>query len=642
MKWLPDKNDGSRKKQIIHNGGNYMKKYNKALAMLTASMLAITPMAAAGMTVFAASITVNKVTDDGTNRVYKAYPIITGTLAEDGQTLTAMQWNTNISRTNLETALKALDSTAFSGFSGTTTTPADFATMANNYVNDDDTKAQNLAKIFNDTSILPTTVGIELEKAGDTYTKTGLTDGWYLIKDESTLNKNGNVFSANILEVRGDTPAITPKFSLPTLTKKIVEGEDRVDCNTAAIGDVITYEITTKVPNMTGYNKYFFIVNDKLSPGLTYNPDSINISIEGVSGNLTKDANEDYTDYATDNADYYVKSSEYSIEDGTEIKIVFENFLENMKNKGVTAGKDVTITYTATLNKEANIVSTGENAGNPNTANLVYSNNPNHSYKGITDEDSTTPDYPDEPNPGTPGDPNNPTDVVGETPEDKVNTYTTAIRIKKVDQDGQPFNKDVEFTLRGAKLNKVQKVSGVTFAEDAAGTYWKLKTGTYTDVAPTTSGLSEAAKDKYANDGKKYKKVAAAGSELTATGSPLEIKSTVDAEGYITFYGLNAGEYELEETNHPNGYNKAETISFTINAENVSEDSCNWTKTGDEIGAYENDTHLFPITVINKKGATLPTTGGIGTKLFYIIGGLLVSGSLVLLITKKRMGAKEN
>ena len=125
-----------------------MKKYNKALAMLTASMLAITPMAAAGMTVFAASITVNKVTDDGTDRKYVAYPLITGTLAEDGQTLTAMQWNTNISRTNLETALKALDSTAFSAFSGTTTTPADFATMANNYVNDDDTKAQNLAKIF--------------------------------------------------------------------------------------------------------------------------------------------------------------------------------------------------------------------------------------------------------------------------------------------------------------------------------------------------------------------------------------------------------------------------------------------------------------------------------------------------------------
>ena len=607
-----------------------MKKYNKALAMLTASMLAITPMAA-GMTAFAASITVNKVADDGTERKYVAYPIVTGTLAQDGQTLTAMQWNNNIVRSNLETALKALDSTAFSAFSGTTTTPADFATMANNYVGVDDTKAQNLAKIFNDTSILPASEGIALEKAGDTYTKTGLTDGWYLIKDESTLNENGNVFSANILEVRGDTPAITPKFSLPTLTKKIVENNARVDFNTAAIGDIVHYEIKTKVPNVQGYNKYFFIVEDNLSGGLTYVEDSMNVSIKNVALSPDSDSNK-----STSTAgEYFIEKTGGTSGANTQIKVIFEDFLNYVKSNNLQAGDDITIRYDARLNEYANIVSTGTNAGNPNTANLVYSNNPNHSYTGDTDGNPDTPDSPDEP--GT-----NDNDFVGETPEEKVNTYTTAIRIKKVDQDGQPFNKDVEFTLRGAKLNKVQKVSGVTFEEDAAGTYWKLKTGTYTDVDPTTSGLSEAAKDNYSNDGKKYKKVAAAGSELTAAGSPLEIKSTVDEEGYITFYGLNAGEYELEETNHPNGYNKAETISFTINAENVSEDSCTWTKTGDEIGAYENDTHLFPITVINKKGATLPTTGGIGTKLFYIIGGLLVSGSLVLLITKKRMGAKEN
>lgn len=602
-----------------------MKKYNKALAMLTASMLAITPMAAAGMTVFAASITVNKVTDDGTERKYVAYPLITGTLAEDGQTLTAMQWNNNIIRTNLETALKKLDSTAFSAFSGTTTTPADFATMANNYVGEDDTKAQDLAKIFNDTNILPASGGIVLEKAGDTYTKTGLDDGWYLIKDESTLDKKGYVFSANILEVRGDTPAITPKFSLPTLTKKIVEGEDRVDCNTAAIGDIVHYEIKTKVPNVQGYNKYFFIVEDNLSGGLTYLEDSMNVSIKNAALLPDSDSNKSTSTVG----EYFIEKTGGTSGANTHIKVIFEDFLNYVKSNNLQAGDDITIRYDARLNEYANIVSTGTNAGNPNTANLVYSNNPNHNYTGDTGGN------PDEP--GT-----NDNAFVGETPKEKVNTYTTAIRIKKVDQDGQPFNKDVEFTLRGAKLNKVQKVSGVAFAEDAEGTYWKLKTGTYTDVAPTTSGLSEAAKDKYENDGKKYKKVAAAGSELTATGSPLEIKSTVDEEGYITFYGLNAGEYELEETKHPNGYNKAETISFTIKAENVSENSCTWTKTGDEIGDYENDTHLFPITVINKKGATLPTTGGIGTKLFYIIGGLLVSGSLVLLITKKRMGAKEN
>ena len=44
----------------------------------------------------------------------------------------------------------------------------------------------------------------------------------------------------------------------------------------------------------------------------------------------------------------------------------------------------------------------------------------------------------------------------------------------------------------------------------------------------------------------------------------------------------------------------------------------------------------------NKSGATLPETGGIGTTLFYVIGGLLVVGAGVLLVTKKRMGKAEN
>lgn len=621
MKWLPDKNDGSRKKQIIHNGGNYMKKYNKALAMLTASMLAITPMAAAGMTVFAASITVNKVTDDGTNRVYKAYPIITGTLAEDGQTLTAMQWNTNISRTNLETALKALDSTAFSGFSGTTTTPADFATMANNYVGEDDTKAQNLAKIFNDTNILPTTVGIELEKAGDTYTKTGLDDGWYLIKDESTLNENGNVFSANILEVRGNTPAITPKFSLPTLTKKIVEGENRVDCNTAAIGDIVHYEIKTKVPNVQGYNKYFFIVEDNLSGGLTYVEDSMNVSIKNVALSPDSDSNKSTSTVG----EYFIEKTGGTSGANTHIKVIFENFLNYVKSNNLQAGDDITIKYDARLNEYANIVSTGTNAGNPNTANLVYSNNPNHNYTGDTGGN------PDEP--GT-----NDNAFVGETPEEKVNTYTTAIRIKKVDQDGQPL-KGASFTLEGTKLKSVRVVTGSQFEQANDGTYWKLKNGSYTLTDP--SALSEKEQNKYESTTQKYKKIPANATVLNAEGEPLKITATVDDDGYLTFSGLNAGSYTLKETGVPSGYNKAEDIAFTLAAEVKDKDSATWTNSSNVFGRLDSDA-MFPTEIENVKGTTLPTTGGIGTKLFYIIGGLLVSGSLVLLITKKRMGAKEN
>ena len=598
-----------------------MKKYNKALAMLTASMLAITPMAAAGMTVFAASITVNKVTDDGIERKYVAYPLITGTLAEDGQTLTAMQWNTNISRTNLETALKALDSTAFSGFSGTTTTPADFAKMANNYVGEDDTKAQNLAKIFNDTNILPTTVGIELEKAGDTYTKTGLDDGWYLIKDESTLNENGNVFSANILEVRGNTPAITPKFSLPTLTKKIVEVENRVDCNTAAIGDIVHYEIKTKVPNVQGYNKYFFIVEDNLSGGLTYVEDSMNVSIKNVALSPDSDSKKSTSTVG----EYFIEKTGGTSGANTHIKVIFEDFLNYVKSNNLQAGDDITIKYDARLNEYANIVSTGTNAGNPNTANLVYSNNPNHNYTGDTGGN------PDEP--GT-----NDNAFVGETPEEKVNTYTTAIRIKKVDQDGQPL-KGASFTLEGTKLKSVRVVTGSQFEQANDGTYWKLKNGSYTLTDP--SALSEKEQNKYESTTQKYKKIPANATVLNAEGEPLKITATVDDDGYLTFSGLNAGSYTLKETGVPSGYNKAEDIAFTLAAEVKDKDSATWTNSSNVFGRLDSDA-MFPTEIENVKGTTLPTTGGIGTKLFYIIGGLLVSGSLVLLITKKRMGAKEN
>ena len=589
-----------------------MKKYNKALAMLTASMLAITPMAAAGMTVFAASITVNKVTDDGTERKYVAYPLITGTLAEDGQTLTAMQWNNNIIRTNLETALKALDSTAFSAFSGTTTTPADFATMANNYVGEDDTKAQNLAKIFNDTNILPTTVGIELEKAGDTYTKTGLDDGWYLIKDESTLNENGNVFSANILEVRGNTPAITPKFSLPTLTKKIVEGENRVDCNTAAIGDIVHYEIKTKVPNVQGYNKYFFIVEDNLSGGLTYVEDSMNVSIKNVALSPDSDSNKSTSTVG----EYFIEKTGGTSGANTHIKVIFEDFLNYVKSNNLQAGDDITIKYDARLNEYANIVSTGTNAGNPNTANLVYSNNPNHNYTGDTGGN------PDEP--GT-----NDNAFVGETPEEKVNTYTTAIRIKKVDQDGQPL-KGASFTLEGTKLKSVRVVTGSQFEQANDGTYWKLKNGSYTLTDP--SALSEKEQNKYESTTQKYKKIPANATVLNAEGEPLKITATVDDDGYLTFSGLNAGSYTLKETGVPSGYNKAEDIAFTLAAEVKDKDSATWTNSSNVFGRLDSDA-MFPTEIENVKGTTLPTTGGIGTIIFTATG-LSLMGIAVLLYKK--------
>lgn len=52
---------------------------------------------------------------------------------------------------------------------------------------------------------------------------------------------------------------------------------------------------------------------------------------------------------------------------------------------------------------------------------------------------------------------------------------------------------------------------------------------------------------------------------------------------------------------------------------------------------FEENTYEFETTIVNKPGKELPTTGGMGTTLFYVIGGLMVAGAAVLLVTKKRM-----
>ena len=91
---------------------------------------------------------------------------------------------------------------------------------------------------------------------------------------------------------------------------------------------------------------------------------------------------------------------------------------------------------------------------------------------------------------------------------------------------------------------------------------------------------------------------------------------TTVAEGDIVIWGVDAdSDYTLEEITPPDGYNKlGKEVKVTVNAGNNTR-----------------------IDVENQSGTELPSTGGIGTTLFYVIGGLLVVGATVVLVTKKRM-----
>lgn len=120
----------------------------------------------------------------------------------------------------------------------------------------------------------------------------------------------------------------------------------------------------------------------------------------------------------------------------------------------------------------------------------------------------------------------------------------------------------------------------------------------------------------------------------------------------FTFKGLDDGDYILTETVTPATYNTIEPIEFTVTADhNIVWDGVN--RTGVLTGLTGNtadgkvtftasaDKSELTTDVVNQSGATLPGTGGIGTTIFYVIGGLLMAAAAVLLITKKRMNSDK-
>lgn len=148
-----------------------------------------------------------------------------------------------------------------------------------------------------------------------------------------------------------------------------------------------------------------------------------------------------------------------------------------------------------------------------------------------------------------------------------------------------------------------------------------------------------------------------AGAEFTLTkllpnGETVLIESVKTNNGTtFTFKGLDDGKYTLTETKTPDKYNTISPITFTVKADHTiiwdgtNRDavltSLTGTKATGEITFTENKAEgSLTADVVNNKGSELPTTGGMGTTIFYVVGSILVLGAAVLLITKKRMSAR--
>lgn len=102
------------------------------------------------------------------------------------------------------------------------------------------------------------------------------------------------------------------------------------------------------------------------------------------------------------------------------------------------------------------------------------------------------------------------------------------------------------------------------------------------------------------------------------------------ASGVTTIYGLDNKIYYLKETFAPKGFNKlTDLVKVDLNGGNNLKAT--------KVGAEMDGSATGGVNVENKAGTTLPSTGGVGTTLFYVIGGLLMVCAVVLLVTKKRM-----
>lgn len=538
--------------------------------------------------VMALPVSVTVLAEDETPKYeYELYQIFTGDYA--GGVLSNVKWGTN----GTETPGKPVDEETLDELTG-----------VNN--RSDSQKLDVITKYVNWKTAPVTTQPTTDQNGNVTYT--GLATGYYLVKDKTGSVTGNDVYTTYVVQVTDGTLTFERKGDVPEVEKKIVEGELEVDTNEASIGDTITFQITGTLPdNFEDYKEYTYLFTDTLSKGLTYNENPVTVKV--VNGSTESDIT-DVTQY------FYIGAATDPATGETTLKVGMSDLkaLNNLENVTVNANSKIVVTYTATLNENAVIAG----AGNENKVKLSYSNDPNNSGDGTKN-----------PPPENPGEP---TEPAGETPEQKTTTYTTELTILKNDGEGKILT-GAEFTLTGAGVN-IAVITGDVYVVKEDGEYWKLKDGTYTKTAPTIGGDSDN-QNSYDNVSTKYAKETRA----TVAGKGTTEKSVsayVNSEGEVTFSGLGAGTYIITETKTPAGYNTIAPITFTITFDAGTQ---KFATNNENIKVGEDN--MLDTTIVNQSGSTLPSTGGMGTTIFYILGAILVVGAGILLIVRRRMNTKK-
>lgn len=329
---------------------------------------------------------------------------------------------------------------------------------------------------------------------------TGLALGYYLL--DSSM---GTICS---LDTTNPEVTVKEKNDKPTIEKQVQENStgDWGDRNDASIGEVVNFRsFITCQPGTVDY-----VFTDTMSAGLTLNPGSIIVTApEGKTITPKVSTN---------------------VENGTIVINFDDKEIAAIAGDRDTAAeqKQITITYSATLNENAVIAG----AGNDNNVELAYKSDPNDTSRKDNDDTKT-------------------------------------------------------FT-------------------------WGMPVFKYTGDDPENG-------------------TPLAGAEFTLTDANDNVKATVttDETGRFEVKGLDEGTYTLTEYKAPDGYNKlAGPLTIYINHEG-------------QIFINDDQNAVDVVNVQNLTGLELPSTGGIGTTIFYIVGGILVVGAIAFLIVRRRANSTK-
>ena len=572
-----------------------MKQIKKIMALAIAMVM----MLSMSISVFAANGATNTHTITITNadqvgaHTYEAYQVFAGDYDATSQKLSNITWGAGVNGTAILNAVKA-DTTTFGADAASAASAADVAALLGTGV--DTAAAKKFAEIVG-ANLTSTVAGTSTETASP-YTISVTGDGYYFVKDKAnTLPSDSDETDPHkadsetryILQVVNDV-TVAAKSKTVESKKKVQDINDSTEtalgslADTADydIGDKIQYTLTFTLPaNYADYKTYAVNFFDDMSSGLTYNNDAK--IYYGASDTTGADIT-----FAADSS----KTSAYTT---PAAGTVYKASVADLKTTApdLAAGDVIKIEYSATLGATAVVGA----AGNPNKYQVEFSNNPNGT--------------------GT-----------GTTPWDVNIVFTYDIEVDKVTGEGSGKE-----PLAGAAfaLYKLYTTEALAIANE----------GRATALTPATSiKYDNGTKDFTIGEGEKW---------------VLVEQKTAGSDTAFTFSGVDDGTYLLVETTTPAGYNSIEPSKFTVTATHTDGDTPAFTLitgtqiTGDGLAPITLGTKTKSATdatvtglkteILNNEGTVLPSTGGIGTTIFYIVGAILVIGAGVVLVTRRRMSA---